>query len=1277
MNRFSSALLSGLLASASAVIADGDTGTPTPAALTYSRHMAATSGIHDPRSSYTHLPVISGRPVSDSPLIICTASGCDILTWLYPGMSLSVALQPVAEAEEAGGPSGTSPVPPPTLADGCWQLYDSCGFTSYQSWLGSSAAILGLAPSSLLPDADPDGEGITNAREAFLRMHPFDHRSGFSLSPNWLLVPSDPPAVTVEFAGLSGRVYALEWSPDLSPGSWQTVQTPFLTPAPIDEDTDIGEDRYLIYSLTADLPPETSGLSRYFLRMTAPDGIDESAAVAGSGPGAAAARFFLVPPPDEHPTENSPFQPARQLRGRFFTPRNLSDATITLNNNYVLNPATGPTSQPIALPDTFDLNDPVRVFDAVFNSLPSQVKVYPTENYFYWSIRIGQRTFRGNLNLSVRTRDSNRVPFYYSELADISSGGQPHRVQIVGGGTLGTPILTLRRDPQNPLRYLLSRGARTVTFDLHNLSQAPPPQGVLRPGEIFVERTFDESGLRFLLVFQPSSQTRPATFTWLLDPGPWDAPFTAPSPDEFKELPDAPGNFLHTRTGFAFAADSRSLASARRLVLIAVSNDHVASNTWFDGPGDQLADNFNPVPLKPLLLAAFPDLTPDRIDNFGYLTDSSGTERIGLYPYHGYDAESDLATFALSLRPGPDTDPDTLALWNTTINAIPPAVPPPPFAFAFNEGGPAQLPENLMGSGLSRNPVTGSLTVQSAEPWQTPTFPEVWITKSQKGSVVRIHSPGDRRATLAAEYLTAPQAVHTSPNVPYPWRAGFSPFPTAVAVDPWGECWIANTGDNVIINGARMGSVTRIGLALGGTRCRSDGSPDPSGTFLKPPFDYLSPSITDRDGDGLLRTSFGPNPLPWPGKTDMINLDGSVREALDELITGYVRIPTAGVASLTFHNGFLWAGSPPLNAWCLINPTTARPVPPPVRTAGAEAGIASPRQDFFWTLGNGRSSLHLFAPNRPNLPVFKESLDPTLGPAASHGSAIAPWINPNPDTHGIWIASRHPNLPNELSLATTSPQTLSRLVLKDANVLSAGITALTQLTPIPGPRNSLVALTESSLPENPDPASIPPANGSLWLANPENNSVRFIPIPGNQDVPGPFNHGLIGIAQGRNRDLWLADFLGHRALRIDVSGNLTDALPLYSISDLAEAAAEAASTGSDDPFHLLAGPWTTGDLTGLNPSSQRNSAVLVITADARHQDYQWQSVTWKGQNLAPGSISALARASNNPLAPPTPLHRISPGQPLKGTIGRFIQIYLTLSHPINSPPPSLSSLTAR
>jgi hypothetical protein len=189
MIRFPAALTAIFLASAASAQTDGDTGTPTPAALTYSRHMAATSGIHDPRSSYTHLPVISGRPVSDSPLVICTASGCDILTWLYPGLTLSVALQPVAEAEEGGGPSGTSPVPPPTLADGCWQLYDSCGVPSYQSWLTSSAALLGLSTDSLLPGADPDGEGITNAREAMLRMHPFDHRSGFSLSPNWLLTP--------------------------------------------------------------------------------------------------------------------------------------------------------------------------------------------------------------------------------------------------------------------------------------------------------------------------------------------------------------------------------------------------------------------------------------------------------------------------------------------------------------------------------------------------------------------------------------------------------------------------------------------------------------------------------------------------------------------------------------------------------------------------------------------------------------------------------------------------------------------------------------------------------------------------------------------------------------------------------------------------------------------------------------------------------------------------------------------------------------------------------
>jgi hypothetical protein len=298
-----------------------------------------------------------------------------------------------------------------------------------------------------------------------------------------------------------------------------------------------------------------------------------------------------------------------------------------------------------------------------------------------------------------------------------------------------------------------------------------------------------------------------------------------------------------------------------------------------------------------------------------------------------------------------------------------------------------------------------------------------------------------------------------------------------------------------------MGSVTRIGLALGGTRCRSDGSPDPTGGFLKPPFDYLSPSVTDRDGDGLLRTSSGPSPLPWPGNSDVISLDGSVKDAIDELITGYVRIPITSVASLTFRNGLLWAGSPPLNAWCLINPMSARPLTPPVRTTGAEAGIASPLHDLFWTLGNGRTSIHVFPPDRPNLPVFKESLDPALGPAASHGSAIAPWLNPDPATKGIWIASRHPNLPNELSLATTSPRSLSRLVLKGPNELSAGITALTQLTPIPGSQNSLVALTESCLPESPDPATVPPANGSLWLANPDRNSVRFIPIPGNPDIP--------------------------------------------------------------------------------------------------------------------------------------------------------------------------------
>ena len=66
-------------------------------------------------------------------------------------------------------------------------------------------------------------------------------------------------------------------------------------------------------------------------------------------------------------------------------------------------------------PSTLNVNDPMAVFDFVFTTLPERVKVYPTENYYYFTFINGGVPFDGNIRLDASNRDDGKVIFAYSE----------------------------------------------------------------------------------------------------------------------------------------------------------------------------------------------------------------------------------------------------------------------------------------------------------------------------------------------------------------------------------------------------------------------------------------------------------------------------------------------------------------------------------------------------------------------------------------------------------------------------------------------------------------------------------------------------------------------------------------------------------------------------------------------------------------------------------------------------------------------------------------------
>jgi hypothetical protein len=158
----------------------------------------------------------------------------------------------------------------------------------------------------------------------------------------------------------------------------------------------------------------------------------------------------------------------------------------------------------------------------------------------------------------------------------------------------------------------------------------------------------------------------------------------------------------------------------------------------------------------------------------------------------------------------------------------------------------------------------------------TEPFPFINIAASARGTVVRAHTG---TGEVVGEYRAAPEGRGLSPS--------------RTTVDLFGNVWTANRGEVGKIDNVPHGSAVKIGLIVGGTRVKADGSPDPSGDYLAPPFGYNT--CVDRDGDGLIRTSAGPGDvLNWPDISDGVGgSDGLVQDAVDECILIYQRLPNA------------------------------------------------------------------------------------------------------------------------------------------------------------------------------------------------------------------------------------------------------------------------------------------------------------------------------------------------------------------------------------------------
>jgi len=266
-----------------------------------------------------------------------------------------------------------------------------------------------------------------------------------------------------------------------------------------------------------------------------------------------------------------------------------------------------------------DLNDEMAVFGHVFAGLPDKVVVYPTENYFYWSFNANGRAVWGNFRLDAGDRDEGILHLGYFEYDENGKFQDYDGWEKTISAKDGVVVTKVAR-----LTYTVAYKGKTVTFALNDIGMAPPKKARLRADEVFVGPVFDESGVKFHLVFNTAENH----FLYLLNEE------GAPA-ETYKAF--GKRVVIGRRTGFAYYLD----AANERKVLVAINGWNARRNNYYDGPFDQLPDNYvDQTNIAKYLQLAYP-YVKGKINKFGVLKDEKGN-RVAVGAYFVYNDESEL-----------------------------------------------------------------------------------------------------------------------------------------------------------------------------------------------------------------------------------------------------------------------------------------------------------------------------------------------------------------------------------------------------------------------------------------------------------------------------------------------------------------------------------------------------------------------------------------------------------------------------------------------------------
>jgi hypothetical protein len=259
--------------------------------------------------------------------------------------------------------------------------------------------------------------------------------------------------------------------------------------------------------------------------------------------------------------------------------------------------------------------EPRNFLGYLWRRLPSYAVVYPTETYYYYQVKMPDGvTISGNLRLLDAGSGIIRIGYF--------DKNKPHDEESenwVGafGAEEGMIVRTI-----SPNVFDATYNDKTIRFSLTDFAPVAPQNLKLLPEEEFVSQIFDESGIRFVLLYN----TKTSTFYFVIN--------DAVGINEEIQALEGPFS-LGERTGYVYYKDSE----LNRTQLVAVRNDSIYDNSYFDGPFDQVPPR---LPIKEKLEAAYPYVVyRGGIDEHGNFNNIPGS-RVAISPYFDYDAAQDV-----------------------------------------------------------------------------------------------------------------------------------------------------------------------------------------------------------------------------------------------------------------------------------------------------------------------------------------------------------------------------------------------------------------------------------------------------------------------------------------------------------------------------------------------------------------------------------------------------------------------------------------------------------